>query len=117
MKENICKKAYEWAKTHTFKTIEVDYATRLALKMLDDSCNMSNEERDVFFHVYDALCDREDLQLDDTINQLIQAARDRQTILSKPEYAEKIHNCKIEVMQSTEKKDMKAFKKMVRENL
>jgi len=117
MQENIYQKAYEWSKSYPFEAIEIDYASRLALKMLDDSCNMGNEDRKLFFYVYDALCDREDLSLDDPRNELIQRARDRETILSKAEYASEIHDCKEEVMQSTQKVDMKRFKKMVRENL
>ena len=117
MQKNIYQKAYDWAKTNTFEPIEIDYATRLALKMLDDSCNMTDEDRKIFFYVYDALSDREDLKLQDDVNQLIQLARDRQTIISKPEFASKIHTCKMEVMQSTKKTDMKKFKKMVRDNL
>lgn len=117
MIQDIYQKAYDWARTHTFEAVEIDYASRLALKMLDDSCNMIDEDRKIFFFVYDALSDRDDLDLNDARNQLIQRARDRQTILSKAEFASEIHACKVEVMQSTEKKDMKQFKQMVRENL
>jgi hypothetical protein len=117
MEPDIYKKAYDWALTHTFEEIEIDYAARLALKMLDDSCNMTHEDRKVFFNVYDALTDREDVKLEDDVNQLIQLARNRETIFSKPEFAHIVHACKMEVMQSTEKKHMKKYKKMVRENL
>lgn len=117
MEEDICKKAYDWALTHNFEDVEIDYAARLALKMLDDSCNMSHEDRKMFFYVYDAICDRADITLDDEVNQLIGLARNRETIFSKPEFAPIVHACKMEVMQSTEKKFMKRFKKMVRKNL
>ena len=117
MEENIYQKAYEWATKHTFEPIEIDYASRLTLKMLDDACNMSHEDRKVFFYVYDALTDREDIKLDDEVNQLIRLARNRQTIFSKPEFAPIVHACKMEVMQTTEKKFMKRFKKLVRNNL
>ncbi|WP_373071604.1 hypothetical protein [Sulfurimonas sp.] len=115
--ENMYKKAYDWALTHTFEEIEIDYAARLALKMLDDSCNMTHEDRRVFFNVYDALTDRADVKLEDDVNQLIQLARNRQTIFSKPEFAHIVHACKMEVMPTTEKRDMKKFKKLVRKNL
>ncbi len=117
MEENIYQKGYDWALTYNFEAVEIDYAARLALKMLDDSCNMSHEDRKVFFYVYDALCDREDITLDDEVNQLIKLARNRQTIFSKPEFAPIVHACKMEVMQTTEKKYMKRFKKLVRKNL
>ncbi len=117
MEENMYQKGYDWALTHNFEAVEIDYAARLALKMLDDSCNMSHEDRKVFFYVYDALCDREDITLDDEVNQLIKLARNRQTIFSKPEFAPIVHACKMEVMQTTEKKYMKRFKKLVRKNL
>lgn len=117
MEEDIYQKAYNWALTYEFSDVEVDYAARLALKMLDDSCNMSHEDRKVFFYVYDAITDRADITLDDEVNQLIGLARNRQTIFSKPEFAPIVHACKMEVMQSTEKKYMKRFKKLVRNNL
>jgi hypothetical protein len=117
MEEDIYQKAYDWALTHTFEEVEIDYASRLALKMLDDSCNMTHEDRKMFFYVYDAITDREDIKLDDEVNQLLRLARNRQTIFSKPEFAPIVHACKMDIMQSTEKKFMKRFKKMVRKNL
>lgn len=117
MEVDIYQKAYNWALTHTFEDVEIDYASRLALKMLDDSCNMTHEDRKMFFYVYDAITDREDIKLDDEVNQLLRLARNRQTIFSKPEFAPIVHACKMEIMQSTEKKFMKRFKKMVRKNL
>jgi len=117
MEETIYKKAYDWAMSYDFSEVEIDYAAKLALKMLDDSCNMSHDERKVFFFVYDAITDREDIKLEDEVNQLIGLARNRETIFSKPEFAPIVHACKMEVMQSTEKKHMKRFKKLVRKNL
>jgi hypothetical protein len=117
METDIYQKAYDWAMTHTFTPVEIDYSAKLALKMLDDSCSMSHEDRKVFFYVYDAITDREDIPLEDEINQLLKLARNRQTIFSKPEFAPIVHACKMEVMQSTEKKYMKRYKKMVRKNL
>jgi len=117
MEENIYQKAYNWATTHTFEPIEIEYASKLALKMLDNSCNMSHEDRKVFFYVYDALTDRSDIKLEDDVNQLIQLSRNRETIFSKPEFAAIVHACKMEVMPTMEKKYMKRYKKMVRKNL
>jgi hypothetical protein len=117
MENNIYKKAYDWAYKYNFEPIQIDYASRLALKMLDDSCQMTHEDRKMFFFIYDAICDRKDLSFDDDVNALIKLARDRNTIFSKHEHSVAIHTCKIEVMQSTQKVHMKAFKKMVRENL
>ncbi len=117
MEENIYQKAYNWATTHTFEPIEIEYASKLALKMLDNSCNMSHEDRKVFFYVYDALTDRSDIKLEDDVNQLIQLSRNRETIFSKPEFAPIVHACKMEVMPTMEKKYMKRYKKMVRKSL
>jgi hypothetical protein len=114
MNEELCKKAYEWALTYDFSETEIDYSSRLTLKMLDDSCNMSHDERKVFFYVYDAITDREDITLDDEVNQLLKLARNRQTIFSKPQFAPIVRACKAEIMQTTEKKFMKRFKKLVR---
>ena len=111
------KKAYDWAKTHNFEPIEIDYASKLALKMLDDSCQMTSHDREVFFNVYDAICDRADIDLDDDVNKLIVLARDRNTIYSKPEFANIVHACKEEIIPNMLREHMKAFKAMVRKNL
>lgn len=111
------KKAYDWALCHNFKDVEIDYASKLALKMLDDSCQMNHHDREVFFNVYDALCDRDDISLDDDVNKLIQLARDRNTIFSKPQFADFVHGCKEEIIPNMLKVHMKAYKAMVRKNL
>ena len=114
---DICQKAYAWAKNYNFTPIEIEYATKLALKMLDDSCKMSLEDRELFFYVYDALCDRDDIKLEDDVNRLVLLARNRETIYSKPQYATIIHACRIEVIPSMLRVHMKAYKQMVRKNL
>lgn len=114
---NYFKKAYDWALSHNFEPIEIDYASKLALKMLDDSCQMTSHDREVFFNVYDALCDRNDISLDDDVNNLIKLARDRNTIYSKPEFANIVHACKEEIIPNMLREHMKAFKAMVRKNL
>jgi hypothetical protein len=114
---DILKKAYDWAYTHEFTPIEIEYAGKLALKMLDDSCQMSSEERMMFFYVYDALTDREDVILNDDMNKLVFLARDRATIYSKPEYANIVHACKEDIIPNMLKVHMKAFKAMVRKNV
>lgn len=111
------EKAYNWAKTHNFEPIQIEYASKLALKMLDDSCQMSLHDREVFFNVYDAICDRDDISLDDDVNRLLVLARNRNTIYSKPEFAEIVHACKEEIIPTMIRDDMKAFKAMVRKNL
>ncbi|RXJ67998.1 hypothetical protein CRV08_09320 [Halarcobacter ebronensis] len=114
---DLYQKAYDWAKTYKFEPIEIEYATKLALKMLDDSCKMTHEDRKMFFYVYDAICDRTDIKLEDDINKLVLLARDRETIFSKPQYANIVHACRVEVIPSMLKVHMKAFKHMVRKNL
>ncbi len=111
------KKAYDWAYTHNFEPIEIEYASKLALKMLDDSCKMNAHDREVFFNVYDALCDREDIDFSDDVNKMIQLGRDRNTILAKPEYAAAIHACKEEIIPQMLKVHMKAYKQMVRKSI
>lgn len=117
MEENIFQKAYNWAKTYEFTDTEIDYAAKLALKMLDDSCNMNTEDRKIFFFVYDAIADRDDIKLEDEVNQLIGLARNRATIFSKPEFAPIVHACRMEIIPTMQKKYMKRYKKMVRSNL
>jgi hypothetical protein len=114
---NIFRKAYEWALTYNFEPIEIDYASKLALKMLDDSCQMSLHDREIFFNVYDAICDRADISLDDDVNRLIILARNKDTIYSKLELASIVHACKEEIIPNMLKVHMKAFKAMVRRNL
>lgn len=114
---NIYQQAYIWALNYNFTPIEIDYAAKLALKMLDDSCQMTHEDRKIFFYVYDGICDREDIKLEDDMNRLILLSRDRETIFSKPEFANIVHACKEEVIPNMLKVHMKAFKKMVRKNL
>lgn len=114
---DIYEKAYEWAKTYNFEPIDIEYATKLALKMLDDSCKMTSEDRKMFFYVYDAITDREDIVLDDDVNKLIVLARDRNTIYSKPQYAPIVHACRLEIIPNMLKVHMKAFKRMVRKQL
>ena len=43
---DIFTKAYDWAKTHSFEPIQIEYASKLALKMLDDSCQMNSHDRE-----------------------------------------------------------------------
>lgn len=114
---NIYQKAYNWAYNHNFEAIELEYASKLALKMLDDACQMTHEDRKMFFFIYDALTDRKDIKLDDDVNYLIVCARDRDTIFSKPELASIVHACKEEIIPQMLKVHMKAYKKMVRKNL
>jgi 16S rRNA G966 N2-methylase RsmD len=102
---DIYQKAYNWALTYNFKPIKIEYASKLALKMLDDACQMDDNTRKVFFFVYD------------TINKLIYLARDRNTIFSKPPYREAIHNKRLEVIPNMLKVHMKEYKSMVREHL
>ena len=85
--------------------------------MVDDACIMSHEERDIFFHVYDAICDREDIALTGEVNKLILLARDRNTILAKEEYADIVHACRLEIIPNMLRVHMKAYKKMVREQV
>ena len=40
------KKAYDWASTYDFEDIDIEYASKLALKMLDDSCQMNSHDRE-----------------------------------------------------------------------
>lgn len=114
---NIFKKAYGWALTYDFRNIDIEYASKLALKMLDDSCQMTAHDREIFFNVYDAICDREDIELDDDVNHLIKTARNRTTIYSKPELASIVHACRLEIIPSMLKVHMKTYKSMVRQNL
>lgn len=109
--------AYSWAKKYKFEPVQIEYAAKLALKMLDDSCKMSSNERKIFFCVYDAISDREDIELKDEMNQLIKLARNRETIYSKPEFADIVHACRIDVIPNMLKIHMKAYKKMVRQEL
>jgi hypothetical protein len=63
-----------------------------------------------FFNVYDAICDRSDINLDDDVNKLIMLTRDRNTIYSKPEFATIVHACKEEIIPNMLREHMKALR-------
>lgn len=104
---------YEWAKTYEFDEIELQYATILALKILDDSCKMDYDNYNLFMSVYDGICDNKNANFDTKIHQLIALSRGDDPIVPKPEYKEAIHNLRVAMMENMHKPYMKAFKQLV----
>ena len=72
---NDLSRVYEWAKTYDFNKVELEYATILALKILDRQCQMDDDNYNLFIHVYDGICDKENTPFNKEVHQTIQKAR------------------------------------------
>lgn len=107
---------YEWAKTYLFDDVELQYATILALKILDGQCKMDYDNYNLFMSVYDGICDNNQVNFDTKVNQIIALSRGDDPIIPKKEYKEVIHNLRIAMMKDMDKPSMKAFKQLVWNN-
>ena len=105
--------AYEWAKTYNFSDEQVQYATILALKILDDECQMDYDNYNLFMSVYDGINDKHDTPFNLSVHSLINLARADDPILASNVYREAIHNIRIIMMKDMKKPIMKAYKNLV----
>jgi hypothetical protein len=105
--------AYEWAKTYDFTEQELQYATILALKILDGQCKMDYDNYNLFMSVYDGISDKNPSPFDKKVHQIIELARSDDPIIPKQEYQEAIHTLRITMMENMQKPLMKAYKQRV----
>ncbi len=104
---------YEWAKTYDFDEEQLQYATILALKILDGQCKMDYDNYNLFMSVYDGICDKVATPFDKKVHKIIELARTNDPIIPKDEYKEAIHALRVAMMKDMDKPTMKAFKQLV----
>jgi hypothetical protein len=105
--------AYEWAKTYDFTDEEIQYATILALKILDDECQMDYDNYNLFMSVYDGINDKQNTPFNLTVHKIIDLARAKDPIKADPIYKETIGQLRQKMMHDMQKPIMKAYKNLV----
>ncbi len=103
-----------WALGFKFSEQEYEYATILALKILDKKCKMNEEDQALFMAVYDGMLLQEGSPLNQEVHQAIAKARETDPLIPSQEYKETIHQLCKEAVGSMEKPKMKAYKAFVR---
>ena len=104
---------YEWAKTYKFSEEEIQYATILALKILDDECKMDYDNYNLFMSVYDAINDKPNTPFNLSVHSIINLARVNDPLKPSSVYADAIHELRIAMMEDMKKPIMKAYKNLV----
>ena len=104
---------YEWAKTHSFDDLQLQYATILALKILDDECEMDYDNYNLFMSVYDGICDNNQAQFNGKVHQLIAKSLGDDPIVPKIEYKDTIHKLQVIMTKNIDKSYMDSFKQLV----
>jgi len=105
--------AYEWAKTHEFNDTQIQYATLLALKILDGQCKMDYDNYNLFMSIYDGIADKRSTPFNKKVHKIIELARTNDPIIPKKEYVEAIHTLRLKMMENMDKSSMKAFKQLI----
>ena len=105
--------AYEWAKTYNFSEEEIQYATILALKILDDECKMDYDNYNLFMSVYDGICDKVNTPFNLSVHSIIELSRAKDPIKADPVYKDMIGELRLAMMKDMKKPIMKAFKNLV----
>ncbi len=105
--------AYEWAKTYNFSEEQIQYATLLALKILDGECKMDYDNYNLFMSVYDGIKDKHNTPFDMSVHSIIDLARAKDPIKADPIYKDMIHKLRVVMMRDMQKPIMKAFKNLV----
>jgi hypothetical protein len=103
-----------WALGFKFSAQEYDYATILALKILNKKCKMNEEEQTLFMAVYDGMGLQENSPLVTNMHQTIAKAREANPLEPAPEYEAAIHQLYSDAAATMEKPKMKAYKAFVR---
>lgn len=114
---NILEQAYSWAKEHNFNDTEYDYATILALKILDSKCKMSDADQEIFMRVYDGMESKDPNPFQLEMHQVIKDARAVKSKAAKETMKVFVHQLRIEAEESMHRPTMKAYKAMVRQHL
>lgn len=106
--------ALMWALGFKFSEQEYEYATILALKILDKKCKMNEEDQAVFMAVYDGMVLQENSPQSSERHQTIAKAREADPLAPSEAYKETIHALCKEAVSTMEKPKMKAYKAFVR---
>lgn len=108
---------YEWAKTYDFSDEEIQYATILALKILDGECKMDYDNYNLFMSVYEGIKDKKNTPFNLSVHKIIDLARAADPIKASPVYKEMITELRVTMMKDMKKPTMKAFKNLVWDRL
>ena len=114
---SVASEIESWAMGFEFDELDYEYATILALKILDKQCKMDAQDKTIFMIIYDTMAQREDKPLDKKVHEFIAEARVEDSLELKEEYKEPIHAIRVEYMERMEKENMKAYKARMRQNL
>jgi len=114
---NVLQKALNWAKEYEFTAIDIEYATKLAIKMLLDNCKMSYEERLLFMVVYYGISQKNPNPVDPDIFRLLEVARSDDILVPNEAYVSQLKELWNEEKANFVKTSMKAYKALIRENL
>lgn len=114
---DILEQAFTWAKERNFNDMEFDYATILALKILDSKCKMSEEDQIIFMRVYDGMEAKDSNPFQLEMHQVIKDARTASSSAAKETMKVFVHQLRIEAEESMHRPTMKAYKAMVRQHL
>lgn len=107
------KKVYNWATKYDFSDEQIQYATILALKILDDECKMNIDNYKLFMSVYDGINDQAMTPFNMNVHVIINLAKKDNQIVSSPVYRNIIHDLRIIMMQEMKKPIMKTYKNLV----
>lgn len=108
---------YEWAKTHAFDEEELQYATIIALKILDGEACVDYDSQNILMSVYDGLVDKHSKPLNKKVHEIIELSRTQDPIIPKDEYKEIIHNIKTAMLENVDEDEVAAFEQFIWENI
>jgi len=111
---NNMENALVWAMGFKFSEQEYEYATILALKILDKKCQMNEDDQALFMAVYDGMALQTGSPLTTELHATIAKAREENPLESSREYKLTIHELCKEAVAKMEKPKMKAYKAFVR---
>jgi len=106
------EQAASWARIKSFSASDIDCTTAVVLKILDHKCKMESIHMNAVIAIYDVIKTQAGERLDANTHQLIEAARTQADDMSPG-----IHQLRVKVESLIEKPIMKAYKKMLRDEL
>lgn len=106
-----------WGREHEFSEEHLEYTVKLAVKILDEHCKMSDEEKMIFMAVYDGILERENTPFTGSLHQIIQLAKADNPIVAGAVYKEAIHEICEEMLKTMFKPIMKGYKGYVRKHI
>jgi hypothetical protein len=107
---------YEWAKTYSFDEVQLQYATIIALEILDDASDMDYDNYNLFISMYEGICDNVQVEFNGKVQQLIALSRGDDPLIPKKEYKDAIHNLRIAIAKDMDESYMELFKQLVWDN-